>query len=80
MHRILFSLGFTQDTAGGAYSAPSRPRSCIYGDLLLRGGRGKMEQRGRGKEREGDMKRSGEVKEGEEQAPQIFWPGTAVVK
>ena len=28
-----------------------------------------MEQRGRGKEREGDMKRSGEVKEGEEQAP-----------
>ena len=32
-----------------------------------------MEQRGRGKEREGDMKRSGEVKEGEEPAPPKYF-------
>jgi len=63
-----------RDPAQGAYSALPGPLSVFKG-LLLRGGKGKME--GKGREREGEEEGKREGMEVEWPVPQIFWPRTA---
>jgi len=49
-----FHWGYAPVPAGGAYSAPPDPLAVFNGpSLLLRGGRGKRDGMGRGREREG---------------------------
>ena len=48
MHQIRFRLGSAPDPAGGVYSASPDPLAGFKGDLLLRGGRGRMGGEGKG--------------------------------
>jgi len=53
MHQIQFPLGLCPRPHWESLQRSPRPPSCIYGGLLLKGGRGKAEGRGREKEGEG---------------------------
>jgi len=66
MHKIRFALRLGRRSRWGSLQRSSRPPSCIYGGLFLRGirGKGKREGRGRGekgkeKGREGGRKGKG---------------------
>jgi len=71
-----FRWSFAPDPAGGAYSAPQTPYLYLRGLLLMRGGEGEWNERGRkrkGKGREGERRgrKGGSRKKCEAEGPQL---------
>jgi len=80
MHKIRFTLGLRPRPAWGAYSAFPDPLAVFKGSTSK--GRAQKEggeEKGEGKGREEECGESGENGgKGRGQAPQIFWPRTAL--